>query len=173
MHGRQDKKKKMVKGRIKKKPEKKKAESEERQIDGNKPKPEESSVSSPPQPEPSPAASSPANRSSAEPCQGDQSKAPFSPAKQPPDEIVISDDSSMEVEIKIVEETTPIHRQLTSFVRCYFQLILYTMKFKVALNLLKASPMVEWLWFVIPNLLPLISVLDCEVFHIKKRYRAE
>lgn len=33
-----------------------------------------------------------------------------------PVEILISDESSMEVEIKIVEETTPIHKQLTSFV---------------------------------------------------------
>ncbi|XP_053408322.1 PHD finger protein 14-like isoform X2 [Mercenaria mercenaria] len=81
MHGRRDRKKKMAKKCLKKKPLKQKETSEDGQTESHKQKPEEASVSGPP-----------------------------SPA-----EIVISDDSSMEVEIKIVEETTPIHRQLTSF----------------------------------------------------------
>ena len=119
MHGRQEKKKKLVKKGIKKKPQKKKATSEERQIDDDKLKPEETSTS-PPQPEPSPSIPSPSNPSTDELCQADQSKEKPSSIEQQPAEIVISDDSSMEVEIKIVEETTPIHRQLTSFVS-YFQ----------------------------------------------------
>lgn len=81
MHRRRDRKTKMGKKVLKKKPVKEKDISGKSEVEPSKPKPEETSVSSVP-----------------------------SPA-----EIVISDDSSMEVEIKIVEETTPIHKQLTSF----------------------------------------------------------
>lgn len=89
MHGRRDRKNKIGKKVLKRKPVKKNDTSQKPETDENKPRPEETSVSSPP-----------------------------SPA-----EIVISDDSSMEVEIKIVEETTPIHKQLTSFVSCCKALI--------------------------------------------------
>ncbi|KAL4228609.1 PHD finger protein 14 [Mactra antiquata] len=50
-------------------------------------------------------------------CDSNKLKIEETSVSSPPSaaEIVISDESSMEVEIKIVEETTPIHKQLTSF----------------------------------------------------------